>query len=135
MALEGLALVDPDSDEGMQDYDVQELFYGPQGGTMIRMRFRFGGQDVPACQPIIIRYEQCLDIDCLSVEPDAEAPISIALRTYEDGASRITDVFFGQLPYSLQAGDLARITITAGPEGEQVTAGALLWLDDEGAFP
>ncbi|MCP4449712.1 MAG: hypothetical protein GY811_30930 [Myxococcales bacterium] len=59
--VEVVTLVQPDADEEMQDYEVHDLIYGSQGGTMVRLRFGVTGTDAPACMGVTLKYEKCLD--------------------------------------------------------------------------
>ncbi len=130
-----IELVNADVDSPMQDYDVQEIIFGPQGGAMVRLRVRASGNDVPACMAMTMVYEKCLDELCTAVDPDTSYPNTIALQTYEDGAERITKEYFAEMRYPLVEGDLARVTISVGPDANPAVASVLMWLGFEGSLP
>ena len=130
----GIALVHPDDDDVMQDFEVHELIYGPQGGAMVRFRVRASGADAPACMAMTMTYEKCLDALCSAVDPDPIYPNTIALQTYEEGTERITQPYFAEMSYPLREGDLARVTIVAGPDASPTETTVHMWLGFAGAF-
>lgn len=132
--VDGISLVHPDDDSVVQDLEVHELVFGSQGGTMVRIRVRAQGANIPSCMPMTITYEKCLDAECSQVDPESIIPSMISLRTYEEGAERMTKVHFSEIGYYLQQGDLARVTFEVGPEEDPEVASALMWLGYEGNF-
>ncbi len=132
--VEGIEIVQPDGDAALQDHEVREIISGSQGGTMVRMRFRIDGAQAPSCVRLVLEYENCLDLACTRVDPNESLPLGVSLRTYEDGASRITREYFAVLDYPLYRGNLMRVTATVAPDTTAVpkTASVLIWLDYEG---
>lgn len=79
-------------------------------------------------------YEKCLDAQCLTVDPDTGYPNTIALQTYEAGSERLTKAYLAEMRYPLYEGDLARVSISVGPEEDPTVASVLMWLGFEGSF-
>tara|TARA_R110002096_G_scaffold350395_2_gene543445 strand:- start:16305 stop:16880 length:576 start_codon:yes stop_codon:yes gene_type:complete len=129
-----ISLVHPDDETVIQDFEVHELIYGPQGGAMVRFRVRASGADAPACMPMTMTYEKCLDEQCTSVDENTGYPNTIALQTYEAGSERLTRAYFAEMRYPLDEGDLARVTIKVGPEEDPDETSVLMWLGSQGTF-
>ncbi len=136
--VDSLHLIRPDTAATMQDYEVRDLVYGPQGGTMIVFRIGVTGAMAPSCMEVSLAYEQCLDAECARANPDTGFPSEIALRFYEEdtgeNADRITLGYFAELPYQLGEGNLARVTVAVGQGATRLESSALLWLGFEGTF-
>ncbi len=112
----------------LTDYQVVPLVFGPQGGTMIALRVLLEGDAVPSCASFSFFVENCHDLDCQNADQEGSFPLTQPLATYEEGADRMTRPYYFQLPYTLNGGSLARLTVSVG----SITSQRLLWLDSEG---
>ena len=132
--VDSLAITHVASDTSIQDYEVQDLIYGPQGGAMVEMRFAVEGAGLPGCMPMSLLYDKCLDVDCATTDPDARFETTVALRIYEEAGGSVTKGYFLEMFYPLGEGDLARVTIAAGPDDRRVETSVLMWLAFEGSL-
>lgn len=112
----------------LQDYQEVTTVSGSQGGSMLRLQFQLDGSDVPACASFEMQLEHCSNLRCdTTIEEDLSWE-EHSLRTYEDGASRVTKDFYLILPYSYETpGTLARLQVRVG----QAEHRTLLWIENE----
>lgn len=110
------------------DDAVVALTYGSQGGAMLRLGFRLGGADVPACVPHHSRLLGC-PWGQVCDAPVVLAELTVPLATYPlDGSGRETHELF----LILGTEPMAASRIRVESELAGLTAGLDLWLDAVG---
>jgi hypothetical protein len=132
-SFEGIATIDFLRDAGtdrVSDMETHALVYGPQGGSMLPLRFGLQGGAVPACAGFDVRAELCLDSACTQVDDSETFPATPALSTYESAGGRATKEYLLLLPFSYRDGNLVRITAAVGG----IESLLLVWIEQEGNF-
>jgi hypothetical protein len=130
---EGVATIDflrAAGTEQVADMETHELIYGPQGGSMLPLRFGLEGAAVPACAGFDLRVERCLDGTCTQIDDSETFPLTPSLTTYESAGGRATKEYLLILPFGFQDGALVRVTAAVGG----VENSLLVWIEQEGDF-
>jgi hypothetical protein len=130
----GVSTVDFVSISGMSsiavDLQPQAVIIGPQGGSMVELRFNLEGDAIPECVNVKLTAEKCLDLECTALEEAEVFPVERALRTYENDGGRNTKNYLMEIPFRFNAGTLIRISVEVG-----TATGALrMWIEQEGVL-
>ena len=112
------------------DLQTQAIITGPQGGSMVELRFNLEGVAVPECVNVKLTAEKCLDLECTALEEAEVFPVERALQTYENDGGRSTKNYLMEIPFRFNAGTLIRISVEVG-----TATGALrMWIEQEGVL-
>jgi hypothetical protein len=112
------------------DLQSHALITGPQGGSMVELRFNLLGAAIPPCVSFTLTAEKCLNLECTELEEAEVFPSSPALQTYVNDAGRDTKTYLMEIPFRFSAGTLMRITAEVGT----VTSALLMWVEQEGVL-
>jgi hypothetical protein len=116
------------SGASVADLQAHQLIFGPQGGSMVELRFGLQGDAVPSCANMVLSVARCTNLACTEVEADAGFDLTRPLQTYAGSAGRSTKNYLMQIPYDYGPGALISIKAQVGG----VENSLRLWLEQEG---
>ncbi len=114
----------------LTDLQTQGLITGPQGGSMVELRFDLRGDAVPLCASFILSAEKCLNLECTELEVAEVFPAAPALQTYANDGGRDTKTYQMEIPFRFMAGTLLRVTAEVG----MARGSVLMWIEQEGVL-
>ena len=110
------------------DLETQGLIFGPQGGSMVELRFAINGAAVPECAGFTLTAQRCINLECSQLEEGEVFPATPALQTYEHEGEHHTRNYLFEIPFRYTDGDLILVRAQVG-----ASSGSLrMWLEREG---